>query len=375
MAHRSFAALCRTVEVYTGAKTAGAALAHVQAGYERVLLGLDPRDNGAYLWSFLQPVADLSIAAAIAGVATGVYDAVLLHTTVTATTAIFVPSQVGSTLTVTDGGGAGVDLALEIESYVSATCVVATGGNDFTAKAVSLPHTGIYTLPEDFGGLLEAPVYPYSALASKRWEEHSPEEVFAAWRLSKTAGTAWLYAVVPLSQVGLRVIEYGYATLSGGTVEVPTNLASVEAIVAMYAADPGRADPLVSDGTVTAAAITLGCADPMGNEKVWYFAAGPISASLKQRWALIVAPRPEADRTLRIRYVQDAPPATDSDAQYPVGWPLMGSLYEAAALADAEAKNSREPGRWETRYQQLMAGSIDVDRSLFKTQSPARQGD
>jgi hypothetical protein len=69
-------------------------------------------------------------------------------------------------------------------------------------------------------------------------------------------------------------VEFGYATLASGTVEVATRLSKIEAALCCYAADPTRADPLRCDGTITAGAVTICCADPMGNEKVWYLFIG-----------------------------------------------------------------------------------------------------
>jgi hypothetical protein len=371
MAHRSFGALADTVEAYTGNTNAGAALAHVQAGYERALLGIDPRDSHVHTWAFARPIGELAVTATVSGTATGVYDAGADETTITATAATFVPSHVGDTITVTGGGGPGIDLALVIASYTSSRIVVATGGQAFVAKPITLPHSGIYPLPNDFGGLLESPVYPYPAgVTTSRWREASPEEVFEAWRASKTQGTARLYALVPLPTA--RICEWGTATLvptaGGATVEVPTGLATVESVLALYAEDPERADPLWSDGVVTAGAVTIQSADPAGNEAIWYLLAGVTGTAARQTWAIAVSPKPDSDRVLRYRYFVDPPDATDSFTAYPVGGPLMGPLYEAAALADAEAKLSRTPGRWETRFEQLMAGCIDRDRTLFETE-------
>jgi hypothetical protein len=300
MPHRSFGELCDAVEALTGDKTAGAALSHVKNGYELTLLGIDPRDAHVHTWSFLQPVADLAILANITGTAKGVYDAGTDLTTITATTDIFVASQVGDTIAVTAGGGVGVDLALVIASYTSSKVVVANAGNAFDAKAVSLPHTGIYTLPADFGGLVEAPAYPYpSGAAAPEWREESVEEIFEMWRHSKSVGTACRFALVALPQV----------------------------------------------------------------------------SGAKQTWAIVVAPKPAANRVLRYRYVIDAPAAADSATAYPLGGPLMGLLYEAAALADAEMRTSGNPGRWAEKYALLMAGCIDRDKTLFETDGPTQMAD
>jgi hypothetical protein len=292
VAHKSFGQLCDAVEGYTGNSTAGAALPLVQAGYDRVLLGLDPRGGYAHAWSFLEVLADLAITLSITGTAKGEYDAGNDLTTITATTAIFVPSQIGETITVTDGGGAGVPLSLTVASYTSPTIIVADAGNAFNGKTVSLPHTGIYSLPADFGGMVEAPVYPHDGAAWVEFEEVSPEEIFADWRASNTRGTARKFALAAVAQPAAQTVQY---------------------------------------------------------------------------YAIIVSPRPEADRKLRYRYLVDAAAAVDSAAAYPLGWALLGPLYEAAALAEAEIKASGAPGRWEKRFQELMVVAIDRDKAMFGT--------
>jgi len=208
MAHKSFGAICDAVETYTNNTNAGTALPIVQSGYDRVLQGLDPRDNHCHAWSFLEPVADLTIAAAITGLATGVYDAGTDLTTITATTAIFAPSQVGESITITDGGGAGVPLVLTVASYTSPLVIVCDAGNSFNAKAVSLPHTGLYSLPSDFGGLIEAPVYPYpDGVSAPPFEEVSAEQLFDDWRRDNTAGTPRRFALLPVAQPAAQTAQ------------------------------------------------------------------------------------------------------------------------------------------------------------------------
>ena len=201
--YKSFGNLCDAVEAITGNTTTGAALPLVQSAYERVLGGQDPRDEAiVHTWSFLQPIAALTISKHTTGTATGVYAAGTGLTTITATTALFVPSQVGLAIDVTDIDGALTDASLTIASYTSSTVIVATGGEDFAAKAVSLPHSGMYALPSDFAGLIEAPVYPWPNGESVwDFEEAAPETIFAEWRDTQTAGAAVKYAIVAASQV------------------------------------------------------------------------------------------------------------------------------------------------------------------------------
>jgi hypothetical protein len=193
MARLATNAICDAVETFTANTTAGAALLHVQAGYDRVLAGGDPRDAGGapHLWGFLQPIGELSLAALITGTATGVYAAGTDLTTITATTAIFSPLQVGDTITIATVGD------LVIASYASEKIVVATAGENFVGKAVSLHHRGIYALPSGFDGLLEPPVYAWAdGESSPDLEEVSPRTIFEMWRNSNAPSTPQHYAIV-----------------------------------------------------------------------------------------------------------------------------------------------------------------------------------
>jgi len=192
MARLAVSVICDAVEVFTGNVTANAALLHFHAGYNRVLAGGDPRDaSGApHLWSFLQLRAELSLAMSITGTATGVLAAG--ETTITATTAIFDPIQVGDSITITT-----VADPLVIASYTTEKIIVATLGEDFAGKAVSLPHHGIYALPAGFDGFLEAPVYALAAgLATPDLREVSPERLFRMRRESNALGTPRYFALV-----------------------------------------------------------------------------------------------------------------------------------------------------------------------------------
>ena len=61
---RSSGELCDAIEDVTANTTAGAALAHLKAGYERFLKGLHPDDSSmVHAWSFMRPAATLAIGA------------------------------------------------------------------------------------------------------------------------------------------------------------------------------------------------------------------------------------------------------------------------------------------------------------------------
>lgn len=260
----SFGSICDTVETYTGNVVASNALAYVIRAYERVLAGVDPRDplGNPHAWSFLQPVAELTLAALATGTATGVYSATTEQTTITATTAIFGPAQVGDTITVADVGD------LKIVDYTSPTVVVAEGGEDFEAKGVSLPHSGIYDLPATWGGMAEDPVYPvFDGEERPRLERVTLARLAELWREYRTAAGVIYYAVGPVTlpdgtaqtyQMRVaprpdqsRVLLYRYVA-DLGAVTAPTDAAD------KYPLGPARMGPLLRAAALADAELMTG---------------------------------------------------------------------------------------------------------------------
>ena len=192
----SVAAVCDLIEAYTGNTTAGDALVHAKIGYKRFLMGLDPRTQKVHTFSFLQPIATLSITADATGTATGVYDSDEDETTITATASIFYEWMIGETITVADVGD------LTITSYTSATVVVADAGEDFDSKAITVAHPGVYNLPVDFGGLLG----PVSYIRNTNYENPGirtvdPEFVIDQWRRDSSQDSTIYVAIAPGSLV------------------------------------------------------------------------------------------------------------------------------------------------------------------------------
>ncbi len=189
----SAGALCDAVEAVSGVTTAAHALGFVNSGYAKFLEGIDPRDNERHVWSFLQPLATLALAYQTTGTATGVYATL---TTVTATAAVFQPTNIGDTMTVADTGD------LTIADYTSATVVTVSGSHAFTGKAITIPHGGLYDLPSDFGGMIDRPYYAYSTTAGRcELHESSAEAILRMYENDTPVSTAYYWAVVPAAFV------------------------------------------------------------------------------------------------------------------------------------------------------------------------------
>jgi len=168
----------------------GMGLECVREGFGRFLKGMDPFDTlkAPHVWSFLSPRAEMTWSMTVTGTGTGVYDD-STYTVITATTAIFSPEQVGDTITV-DGSD-----TYEVKTYTSSTIVSISGDNAFAAKSLSLPHSGVYTLPANFGGLVAPFVYPYSALQRPLLEKSAPSDIMKMLSYQRTVGTPAYYAI------------------------------------------------------------------------------------------------------------------------------------------------------------------------------------
>ena len=105
-------------------------------------------------------------------------------------------------------------------------------------------------------------------------------------------------------------------------------------------------------------------------EDVLYWSIAPLTftTGTGQRWVAAFAPLPDVSRVLYYRYSLLADALAD-DANYPLGGPLHARTIEAAGLASAELSSGRVLGTMEMRFQQLMAASIALDRTMFQTQS------
>ncbi len=193
--------LCDEVEALTGG-AASSGLPNVRAGYARVLQGLVPGRDYCHVWNFLRPYAEISIAQAVTGTATGVYDG-STYTVVTATAGIFDPSHVGDTLTIDT-----ID-DKTVATYTSATILSFAGSDAFAAKAVSIQSAGIYALPSAFSGLVESFRYAYeSTETGPVIREATPGDIQDYRRGSNTTGDPYFYAIVPGAEDQTAVQPY-----------------------------------------------------------------------------------------------------------------------------------------------------------------------
>jgi len=124
---------------------------YVNNGYRRFLYPIDPRTSKAYHWSFLAPEATI-----IAWPTTGGSMTVTDSTTVTDTSNTpFHASMIGHTIVADDS-----ENEYTITAYTSTSVVtIGTTGTTDTGEAFTITADGTYSLPDDFGGLIDGPAF------------------------------------------------------------------------------------------------------------------------------------------------------------------------------------------------------------------------
>ena len=195
---------CREVEGLTGVATAGNALKHVQAGYERFLSGVDPNTDpqspDIHTWSFLPTYKELSIPASAEGTCKieAISSVSIRLVQTAAETGVFAATSVGKYVTVEDYG------TFRIATYTDAHTVLLAveSGQGYAAltTAANFWLEPILDLPTDFAGLMfDSVIHAYSGNYScPKSEAVSLDRMLELWRQDKKDDDGILhYSVVP----------------------------------------------------------------------------------------------------------------------------------------------------------------------------------
>lgn len=275
--------------------------AYANAGHAEFLMGMDPRTKRVYQWSFLQPSSTIDLwpdVAVTAGVtATGVYSTA---TTITANSglATFYPSMVGKSIVVTDVG------TYTIASYVSSTQITIAGSHAFSTKTFSIASDKTFTLPSDFGGIIDDPAFTANRL-SVSLRSRSPQfmrEYFAMfiqatgtpleYGIEASTATSYEMMVWPLPSI-LFTMAYRYritpALLSADT-DVPYGglLHSQTILEAALAVAEQRSNDTAGLHTarfaeLMAQSIDLDCQNRVGNLGPNYDSSGVVGPAWYRR--------------------------------------------------------------------------------------------
>lgn len=182
-----------------GSPTSAVCLKHVLAGYQAVLAGMDPRARPPrrYFWNFMRPVSKMTLSATTTGTASGQGSYSDPSTTLTAAAATFDDSHIGHTLTFDTS-----EEGYVITAVTSSTVIVITGdaSSEKSGDTFSIDAKGYHTPPTGFRGVIEEPVYSYSADGS-RYDliKESPETIRRRWRSELSSGYTRYWALEPIA--------------------------------------------------------------------------------------------------------------------------------------------------------------------------------
>lgn len=131
----------------------------IDAGYRQLLQPPPlPNERVAHSWSYLRPVASLTLWGTVSGTVSGVpsYSASTGKSTITATTAKFFATMVGKTLTFGTSG-----TTWTVTDYTSATVLQVSGdaSGEASGQAFTVTADGDYQMPDDFGGIVQGSLY------------------------------------------------------------------------------------------------------------------------------------------------------------------------------------------------------------------------
>ena len=215
MATRGSAAwLIDEVEAYGGANMAsGRSLESAQAGYDRFLRGVHPRNETVHTWSFLAPAtSEIRLTASAEGTATGVYTASASAPqvgtmAVTTTTAILDTTDHVNKYMIVDNVGTYRMTAVASTTTATLQVIRAQDIAGFTAELVWV--AGIYDLPTNFGGLLEPLTYLNSSdYNTPIIQVEDPNTIMGMWRDNDDVGVPDHYAIGSRDQADTAASAY-----------------------------------------------------------------------------------------------------------------------------------------------------------------------
>ncbi|HUW99394.1 MAG TPA: hypothetical protein VMY35_00310 [Phycisphaerae bacterium] len=188
----------------SGAQSAWA-LARLNDGYDRFLKGLVPGSDPPQFhdWLFMHPYSTITVWPTMTGAASGAPVYVNPSSTVTSAAAMFYASMIGHSVVFTATGN-----SYTITSYTSSTVVVVSGdaSGEADEDVLTVTADGRYSLPTDFGGMGDEPVYAYASGASLPDFGHANlRKVYRELRDSATTDDPVRWALEPKARVATAV--------------------------------------------------------------------------------------------------------------------------------------------------------------------------
>jgi len=179
------------------------ALQRLNDGYDRFLKGKVPGTQRFHDWLFMYPYSTITVWPTMTGAASGAPTYAAPTSTVTSAAAMFYSSMIGHSVAFTTGA-----TSYTITSYTSSTVVGVSGdaSGEADGDVLTVTANGLYSLPTDFGGMSDEPVYAYASGASLPDFGHtSLRTIYRRMRDSSTAGDPLRWALEPKVRVAAAV--------------------------------------------------------------------------------------------------------------------------------------------------------------------------
>lgn len=157
-------------------------------------------------------------------------------------------------------------------------------------------------------------------------------------------------------------------TAGAGTYSLPADFGGlVSPFVYPYSATDST--PAIEEATPEAVMSAWRDETLTGDPFMWALIPAEYVAATGQRYKLIVAPVPDANRTWSFRYRVQATQAADT-TDYPVGGPDHAETVQACSLAALEVAVGKlanaAPGTWEDAARARLAESIALDKRFMR---------
>lgn len=186
-------------------------LKRLNDGYKRFRKGRVPGTDPAeyHDWLFLRPYATVTLWKTATGAASGAPVKDNGTSIVTSAEAMFYASMVGHSVAFTTGGNSYV-----IASYTSATVVVVTGdaSGEADADVLTVTADGRYSIPSDFSGIIEPPVFAYVSDVPGDLTQTSLNRLYTFMRDDNTADDPLEWSLEPKTHSSSAVQAWWFRT-------------------------------------------------------------------------------------------------------------------------------------------------------------------
>ncbi len=184
-------------------------LSYLKRGLDYFLSGMRPGSDLIHTWSFLRPLAQITIGSSLTGTGYSSSGAVITpsgsetKTVLTAVTGTFNPSLVGTTIYLYAADGTTVSQTVQILSYISSTSLGLDSTTEWASVGTPLnwatAYNGMASLPSDFSGQEDVVIYTWTGgILRTPMKRVSVNQIVDYWRWPNTLNYPVVFALFPV---------------------------------------------------------------------------------------------------------------------------------------------------------------------------------